>query len=61
MKRGEATMTANWRYRLPEAGERVIRYYEETNQPERAREWREKIGVRAETKTPPETKESKPE
>jgi hypothetical protein len=43
MKRAEATMTANWRYRLPEAGERVIRYYEETNQPEKAREWQEKL------------------
>jgi hypothetical protein len=61
MKRGEATMTANWRYRLPEAGDRVIRYYEETNQLEKAREWREKISLRAETKIQPETKEAKPE
>jgi serine/threonine protein kinase len=43
MKRGEATMVAQWRYRLTEAGERVIRYYEETNQPEKAREWRERL------------------
>jgi tetratricopeptide (TPR) repeat protein len=28
---------------LTEAGERVIRYYAETNQPEKAREWREKV------------------
>jgi serine/threonine protein kinase/tetratricopeptide (TPR) repeat protein len=44
-----------------EALRRVIQLYEETNRPEKAREWREKIGVRAETKTPPKTKESKPE
>jgi tetratricopeptide (TPR) repeat protein len=43
MKRAEAVIIANWRYRLPEAGERVIRYYEETNQPEKAREWRERL------------------
>ena len=43
MKRAEATMTAQWRYRLPEAGERVVRYYEETGQPEKAREWRERL------------------
>jgi serine/threonine-protein kinase len=43
MKQGEATMTAQWRYRLPEAGERVVRFYEETNQPEKAREWRERL------------------
>jgi tetratricopeptide (TPR) repeat protein len=43
MKQGEATMTAQWRFRLTEAGERVIRYYEQTNQPEKAREWREKL------------------
>jgi hypothetical protein len=61
MKQAEATMTANWRYRLPEAGERVIRYYEDTNQPDKARAWREKLAVRAETKTPPKTKEAKPE
>jgi serine/threonine protein kinase len=43
MKRAENAMTANWRYRLPEAGERVIRYYEETKQPEKARQWRQKL------------------
>jgi serine/threonine protein kinase len=47
--------------RVIEAGERVVRFYDVTNQPEKAREWREKIGVRAETKTRPETKKSKPE
>ena len=25
------------------AGERVVRFYEATNQPEKAREWREKL------------------
>jgi tetratricopeptide (TPR) repeat protein len=43
MKRAEATMIAVWRYRLPEAGERVIRYYEETKQPEKARQWRQRL------------------
>jgi serine/threonine protein kinase len=43
MKQVEAMMVAQWRYRLTEAGERVIRYYEETNQPEKARQWREKL------------------
>jgi tetratricopeptide (TPR) repeat protein len=43
MKRAEATMRAYWRYRLPEACERVIRYYEETGQPEKASEWRERL------------------
>jgi serine/threonine protein kinase/tetratricopeptide (TPR) repeat protein len=61
MKQREATLHANERRRLTEAGERVIRLYDETKQPEKAREWREKMGVRAETKTPPETKEAKPE
>jgi serine/threonine protein kinase/tetratricopeptide (TPR) repeat protein len=61
MKQGEALIIAPWRYRFTEAGERVIRYYEETNHPEKAREWREKIGVRAQTKTPPEIMEAKPE
>jgi serine/threonine protein kinase len=43
MKQGEATMIAPWRFRLTEAGERVIRFYEETNQPEKARQWRERL------------------
>jgi hypothetical protein len=28
---------------LTEAGERLIRYYDETDQPQKAREWREKM------------------
>jgi len=43
MKQAEATMPAQWRFRLTEAGERVVRYYEETNQPEKARAWRERL------------------
>jgi eukaryotic-like serine/threonine-protein kinase len=43
MKQAEAMMIAPWRFRLTEAGERVVRYYEETNQPEKARVWREKL------------------
>jgi tetratricopeptide (TPR) repeat protein len=31
------------RVRLPEVGERVVRFYEATNQPEKARIWREKL------------------
>ena len=36
-------MVGQNRYHLTEAGERVIRYYEETNQPEKARQWRERV------------------
>jgi serine/threonine protein kinase len=43
MKRAEVTMRAHWRYLLPEAGERVVRYYEETKQPEKARQWRQRL------------------
>jgi tetratricopeptide (TPR) repeat protein len=42
MKRGEAIMVGHERFHLTEARERVVRYYEETNQPERACEWRER-------------------
>ena len=43
MNQVEATMTAQERYRLTEAGERLIRYYEETDQPEKARTLREEL------------------
>jgi serine/threonine protein kinase/tetratricopeptide (TPR) repeat protein len=43
MKLGEWALIGSWRFRLTEAGERVVRYYEETNQPAKAREWREKL------------------
>jgi tetratricopeptide (TPR) repeat protein len=60
LKQREATMIAPYRPYFKEAGERIIRYYQETNQPEKAREWREKILLRSETSAQPETKESKP-
>jgi eukaryotic-like serine/threonine-protein kinase len=34
---------AEWKTPLAEAGERVVRFYEVTNQPEKARVWREKV------------------
>jgi tetratricopeptide (TPR) repeat protein len=34
---------AEWKPRLTEAGERIVRFYEVTNQPEKARVWREKL------------------
>jgi hypothetical protein len=42
MKRREAAMRAIWKRRMGEAGERVLHFYELTNQPEKARAWREK-------------------
>lgn len=36
---------AEWKPRLIEAGERVVRYYEATNQLENARAWREKLAA----------------
>jgi serine/threonine protein kinase len=44
MKDAQATMVVPFYFRLTDAGERVVRYYEVTNQPEKAREWREKVG-----------------
>jgi tetratricopeptide (TPR) repeat protein len=43
MKQREAALPANERRRLTEAGERVVRFYEVTNQTEKARLWREKL------------------
>jgi len=43
MKQREAIMHANERRRLAEAGERVVRFYEITQQPEKARVWRKKV------------------
>jgi hypothetical protein len=43
MKRLEATLPANEKRRMLETGERVIHFYEVTNQPEKAREWRHQI------------------
>jgi tetratricopeptide (TPR) repeat protein len=47
MKRREAGMLAIWKRRMAEAGERVVRFYEVTDQPEKARAWREKLGNHA--------------
>jgi tetratricopeptide (TPR) repeat protein len=43
MRRAEAMIIAPWRFRLAEAGERLVRFYVETGQPEKARAWREKL------------------
>jgi serine/threonine protein kinase/tetratricopeptide (TPR) repeat protein len=61
MKHWEPFLFANDKRRLSEAIEWVVRFYEVANQPEKASEWREKIGLRAENKVPPKTKEAKPE
>jgi tetratricopeptide (TPR) repeat protein len=45
MKKREALMNVNWRARLPQAGERVVWFYDVTNQPEKARAWREKLAA----------------
>ena len=43
MKQRETIAVGNeWR-QFAEAGERVVHFYEVTNQPEKAREWREKL------------------
>jgi tetratricopeptide (TPR) repeat protein len=42
MKKRETLMNVNWRNRLPDAAERVAHFYEVTDQPEKARVWREK-------------------
>jgi tetratricopeptide (TPR) repeat protein len=43
MKRQEAVLHAIWRARLIYAAERVIRFYEITQRPEKAHQWREKV------------------
>jgi serine/threonine protein kinase/tetratricopeptide (TPR) repeat protein len=43
MKQREAILPANEKRRLAEAGERVVRFYEATNQPEKARVWRDSL------------------
>jgi tetratricopeptide (TPR) repeat protein len=43
MKQREAILQTNWRRRLAEAGERVVRFYEVTRQPEKASAWRRKL------------------
>ena len=43
LKHAEARMIGHERFHLTEAGDRVVRYYEETNEPEKARQWQEKL------------------
>jgi hypothetical protein len=43
IKQREALMNAGFQHWLTQAGERVVRFYEATNQPEKVREWREKL------------------
>jgi tetratricopeptide (TPR) repeat protein len=61
MKQRQAIMHALELPRLTEAGERIVRFYEVTQQPEKAQEWREKVAVRAEVPMSPDTKEANPE
>jgi serine/threonine protein kinase len=44
-KKRQSLMDCNWRTRLPQAGERVVWFYEVTEQPEKAREWRERLAT----------------
>jgi serine/threonine protein kinase len=46
MKQRETFINAGFKLWLIRAGERLIRFYEATNQPKKAREWREKVKVR---------------
>jgi len=46
MKAREATISAPAKPRLAEAGERVVKLYEALGQPEKAREWRKKLGLK---------------
>ncbi len=61
MKQREATLGGDERRRLIETGERVVRFYEVTNQPEKAREWREKIRLPVGQSGPRQIEESLPE
>jgi serine/threonine protein kinase len=45
MKKGEATHHVEKLW-IDDSGERVVRFYEATNQPKKARAWREKVGLR---------------
>jgi WD40 repeat protein len=43
MKQRERQNSNSFRMRLAEAGERLVRFYEATNQPEKAKQWRTKL------------------
>src|SRR5262249_22166793 len=45
LKQRTTTLVGTNRRYLTEAGERVVRFYEATNQPEKAKEWREKLAA----------------
>src|SRR5262249_34693339 len=46
MKRFEAVLPASERSKLAETGERLVRFYEVTGQPEKTRAWREKVNAK---------------
>jgi tetratricopeptide (TPR) repeat protein len=50
LKQGERKLFAGEKRMITEAGERVVGFYEVTNQPEKARAWREKL--QQDTKSP---------
>jgi serine/threonine protein kinase len=50
MKQREAVFHANEWHRLVEAGERIVRFYETTGQPEQASAWREKLSPASHSK-----------
>ena len=43
MKQREAAIPASGKVRLKEALQRLVQLYEETNRPEKAAEWRQKL------------------
>ena len=47
LKTREAKIPVPAKPRLPEAGERVVKLYEAWGQPDKAREWRKKLGLKA--------------
>ena len=46
MKQREAVLFAMEKRRWAEAGERIVRFYEATGRPEKARAWREKLNLK---------------
>jgi tetratricopeptide (TPR) repeat protein len=43
LKQREWIFQSGWKYRITEAGERIVHFYEVTHQPETARAWREQL------------------
>ena len=52
MKRREASIPATSVFRMREAGERIVALYEAWGKPEKASEWRERVGVAADSRNP---------